>query len=273
VAAPHIFVADAVKPAKLIVIKMDFASECRHAAVCIWRRSLTSSQVVSRVTICQDVQTLGYDGCIDSSPANSIVDAWLKAGWIAQSPDGLYVRLTPEGSEQLATWIEEDRLWHSGGSDEIDLPRRLRAGQPATNFRRIHQTIGTRAIVGVHDPYLDVLAITNLLKLRDTGVSFSLDCRMLRPPIQAGVALRIASFIADVNIELGGQWELRTFLDQTKPHRRFLICDDGCIVTCGCSFNNINKDEVLSLVPAMLPEAKDDCRFFEDKWKLGTIVK
>ena len=83
----------------------------------------------------------------------------------------------------------------------------------------------------------------------------------------------VASFMRDLNSENKSQWALRTYAAPQKPHRRFLACSDGAIVTCGLSLNNVDKDEALDLIPPHTKEAEHDRKFFEEKWKLGTTVK
>ncbi len=197
----------------------------------------------------------------------------MKAGWIRFSPNHAEIRLKADGEEQLARWREEDRLWRSGETGELELPKRLKAGEPATDLRRICQVIGQRTIECIHDLYTDGQALLNLLKLRELGASISPRLRVLRRPASGIERQTLASFLRDVNTEKSSLWEVRTDVTPAKPHRRFLICTDGSIITCGMSLNEPNKDEVLDDIPASDKRASHDQKFFEDKWKLGTAVR
>lgn len=39
------------------------------------------------------------------------------------------------------------------------------------------------------------------------------------------------------------------------------------------ALNHVDKDEVLDVIPATDKRAEHDRKFFEEKWKLGTVVQ
>jgi hypothetical protein len=82
----------------------------------------------------------------------------------------------------------------------------------------------------------------------------------------------LVSLLKDINTERISTWEVRTYVQVSKPHRRFLVLDDGSVVTCGMSLNHIDKDEVLDREQAGSENAKHDQQFFDDKWKTGNVV-
>jgi hypothetical protein len=241
--------------------------QMRHAAGCIWP-GLLHGRTMEILRVEERLQQLGYDGGIDTLCAEDIVEGWKAAGWILISPNGVEMRLTPKGSEQLAMWSEEDHLWQIGSMEEMEMPKRLRAGEPANNLRRICAVIGNRMIEGIHDPYIDAKSLDNLLKLSELGVQISLRLRLLATPPNRVTTQFLRD---DINTQNNSKWEMRTYTMKEKPHRRFLVCSDGSIVTCGLSLNNLNKDEALDLIPPADDRSKHDIQFFEDKWKQGVV--
>ena len=216
------------------------------------------------------LRLFGFNGWVASLPADSIIEGWKEAGWIEVSPNRAEIRLTVDGEEQLARWQEEDRLWRTGVNEEVELPKRLKAGEPATNLRRISQVLAGRTIECVHDPYTRVSSILNLLKVNELGTPIEPNLRLL-----AGALLRkdrqtLTSFLCDLNKEKGYNWQVRTYTTP-KPHRRFIVCTDGTIVTCGVSLNSLDKDEVLDVLPATHELAKYDRQFFEQQWQQAAL--
>ena len=250
-------------------MKRDNETQMRHAATRIWPELVNGcAKKISRVRT--SLQLLGYDSYLSY---DAILQGWKKAGWIVRSPNGFEIKLTSQGNEQLARWGEEDRLWRSGSKQQMELPKRLKAGEPANNLRRIRDVIDNRIIQSIHDPYIDVKALENLLKLSELGVKTDTRLRLLGTPAKNMNVRTAAQFLCDdINIQNQSQWKMRTYTTKENPHRRFLVCADGSVVTCGLSLNNLNKDEVLDLIPASDDLAKYDCQFFEDKRKLGTAL-
>jgi len=82
----------------------------------------------------------------------------------------------------------------------------------------------------------------------------------------------LVSFLRDINKERKSSWEIRTYVASSKPHRRFLVLQDGGVVTCGMSLNHIDKDEVLDRESPGSEYAKHDCEFFEVNWKKATVL-
>lgn len=220
----------------------------------------------------RELELLGYNGMVASLSAQDIIHGWRKAGWIEISPDGTELRVTEPGNEQLAKWEEEDALWRQGAKETIKFARRLKAGESATNLRKIAQVVGKRTLAAVHDPYTDESALETLQKLKGLGVGMSENLRLLTAPKVGKAAAAIASFLHDLNTEMNCRWELRAYTSATKAHRRFLILQDKSIVTCGLSLNNINKDEALDWIPASDELAVYDSNFFESCWRSSTRV-
>jgi len=118
-----------------------------------------------------------------------------------------------------------------------------------------------------------VKSLENLLKLSELGVHLSPDLHLLGATGSSIDSKATAAFLRDLNIEKHSRWEMRTYCTPEKPHRRFLVCSDGSIVTCGLSLNNLNKDEVLELIPRDSELAKHDRTLFEEKWKLAVVLR
>ena len=220
-----------------------------------------------------ELELIGFHGMIASLSAESIIHGWKEAGWIKISPNGRELRLTEAGIEQFAQWKEEDSLWEQGATETIKLAKRLKAGEPATNLRKIAQIIGKEILTGVHDPYTDEKALETLQKLNGLGVKISKNLRLLTAPKAGKAAASVASFLRDLNAEMGSQWELRAYSGKTKPHRRFLILQDKNIITCGLSLNNIDKDEALDQIPMGDELAGHDRDFFDKCWASATPVQ
>jgi hypothetical protein len=245
------------------------SQQLRHAAQCSRLNALRAGGRANILDLERELRDLGYDGMIASLPAESIVQGWKDKGWIQISPSGFELRLTEAGIEQFAKWEEEDALWGRGAREEIKLAKRLRAGEPATNLRKLAQIIEGSTLIRVHDPYIDEKALETLLKLRGLSVGISKDLLLLTVPKAPKAAGSLNSFLADLNSETSGRWELRGYSGTTKPHRRFLILQDSSVVTCGLSLNNINKDEVLDRLPAADVNAEYDRKFFDSSWRLA----
>jgi hypothetical protein len=255
-------------------MEKDRNRQMRHAALCSWPKYLSDNRAMEVLRLHEYLQLLGYDGRIANMSAEAIVHGWEKEAWIDFSPDGFRIRLTPKGNEQWATWREEDHLWRNGSGESMDLPKRLKAGEPANNLRRIRDVVGSRVISCIHDPYTDVRALENLLKLSELGVRIDVQLLLLGAPTKnATLMATLAKFLCDdINTQNKNQWAMRTYFTPERPHRRFLVCSDGSVITCGLSLNNLNKDETLDLIPASDERAKHDCQFFEEKWKSGNPI-
>jgi len=159
--------------------------------------------------------------------------------------------------------------------NNMPLKERLIAGQPARNLMKIQNIIGGLTVTGIHDPYTTAASLTTIHKLADMGTKFDASLRLLGTPQvlkNSTEKKSMVSLLTDINAERNTTWEIRTYLQASKPHRRFLVLADGSVVTCGMSLNHIDKDEVLDREPAASENAGYDQRFFEDKWKSGTVV-
>jgi len=250
---------------------MDEKAQIRHAAKCSWPALFGRDAEYLR--FCERLRVLGYDGCIASIHYESIIQAWRKAGWVLLSPDEMFLRLTPKGREQFEAWNEEERIWRTGGTEAIPLTKRLIAGEPAQNIRKIKNIIEGSTVTGIHDPYTRAGSLETLLKLAEMGTKFSPSLRILGSPItKATERTPLVGLLRDINTERTTTWEIRTYVEATKPHRRFLVLDDGSVVTCGMSLNHIDKDEVLDREPSGSENARHDHQFFDDKWKTATVV-
>lgn len=207
---------------------------------------------------------------VGSLSADNIVQSWTEKGWVKISPSGSELRLTEAGMEQFAKWEEEDALWEGGVTDEIKFAKRLKAGEPATNLRKLAQVVEVATLASVHDPYIDEKALETLQKLNGLGVDISKTLRLLTAPKVGKAAASVESFLQDLNTEMSSQWELRAYSGATKPHRRFLILQDRSVVTCGLSLNNMNKDEALDHLPVGDNLADYDRQFFDNCWTSAT---
>src|SRR5882672_6781792 len=152
--------------------------QMRNAAMVVWPSLLNGE----RANVTLVTATLHDIHWYDQFAAFSIVTGWQSAGWVMFSPDQSEFRLTPKGVEQFARWKEEDRLWESGGDDDPKMPKRLKAGEPANNLRRIAAVIGNRTIACIHDPYTDIRSLENLLKVMGLGVRISQTLMILGSP-------------------------------------------------------------------------------------------
>ncbi len=119
-------------------VEWDKDAQMRHAAICIWP-SLSDGRADETLRVSERLHLLGYNGCIGSLSADSILQGWRKAGWIVVSPNQSEMRLTKQGTEQLTHWQEQDRLWRSG---ESRLARQPDAGQVTTNLSEAYQKTG-----------------------------------------------------------------------------------------------------------------------------------
>jgi len=250
-----------------LCVNWNESHQLRHAAQCSRVRFLRDGQRGNILDLERELRELGYDGIIGGLSAEGIVQLWKEKGWVEISPSGSELRLTNSGIEQFARWDEEDALWERGTTDEIEFAKRLKAGEPATNLRKLAQLIQGETLTAVHDPYLDERALETLQKLKGLGVGISENLRLLSVPKSEKAAASVNSFLQDLNTELGGRWELRSYLGKTKAHRRFLILHDKSVVTSGLSLNNLNKDEALDRLPKGDELADYDRAFFEDCWK------
>src|SRR6266478_4418152 len=252
-----------------LFVNWDDSKQLRHAGQYSRLRSLRGGQRANILDLERELRNLGYDGMVTGLSAESIVQSWTEKGWIKISPNGSELRLTEAGIEQFARWEEEDALWERGATEEIKFAKRLKAGEPATNLRKLAQVIeGT--LIRVHDPYIDEKALETLHKLKGLGVDISKTLLLLTAPKISKAAASANSFLRDLNAEMGSQWELRAYSGTTKPHRRFLILQDKSVVTCGLSLNNIDKNEVLDCLPAGDALADYDSKFFDNCWASAT---
>jgi hypothetical protein len=250
----------------------DKSKRLRSAALYCWRFLLNGNRK-DIMKLRNELELIGFNGMIASLAPDSIIHGWKESGWIKISPNGNELRLTEAGIEQFAQWKEEDTLWEQGATENIKLVKRLKAGEPATNLRKIAEIIGKDILTSVHDPYTDEKALETLQKLKGLGVKISKNLRLLTAPKAGKAAASVASFLRDLNAEMGSQWELRAYFGKTKPHRRFLILLDKNIITCGLSLNNIDKDEALDRIPMGDELAGHDCEFFEKCWASATPVQ
>jgi hypothetical protein len=249
-----------------LCVNWDESHQLRHAAQCSRLRFLRDGQRANILDLERELRNLGYDGMVAGLSAESIVQSWTEKGWVKISPNGGELRLTESGIEQFAQWEEEDALWERGTTEEIKLAKRLKAGEPATNLRKLAQVIESGTLVRVHDPYIDEKALETLQKLKGLGVDISKTLFLLTAPKTGKAAASVNSFLRDLNDEMGTKWELRAYSGTTKPHRRFLILQDKSVITCGLSLNNMNKDEALDHQPMSADLAGYDREFFDNCW-------
>ena len=230
-------------------------------------------RTIDSLRVREDLTLRGFDGRVGSIDAESIIHFWQQEAWIEFSPDGNQIRITSQGREQFEAWKEEDRLWGTGDTNEMPMAKRLVAGEPARNLRKISAIIGSSTVTGIHDPYTRTDSLKNILSLSDWGTKF---CPSLRLLITQGIkpteSISLVNLLDQINAERSSDWEIRTCSTPSIPHRRFLICDDGSVITCGMSLNKVDKDEILDRLPAGSELAKHDSQFFEENWKSGTSL-
>jgi len=230
-------------------------------------------RTIDHLRLREDLNHRGFDGGIGSIDAESIIHHWQQAGWIEFSPDGAQIRITSNGREQFETWKEEDRLWGTGDTNEMPTAKRLVAGEPARNLRKISAIIGSSTVTAIHDPYSRTDSLKNILSLSDGGTLFSPSLRILSAPgIKPTASISLVNFLNQINAERSSNWEIRVYSTSSKPHRPFLVCDDGSVVTRGMSLNKVDTDEILDRLPAGSEPAKHDGQFFEENWKTGTSL-
>ena len=158
-------------------------------------------------------------------------------------------------------------------TEVIKLATRLKAGEPATNLRKIAQVIGKEALVCLHDPYIRVATLEHLQILEGLDVIISKKLRLLTTdkignPSKAATV----SFLKHLNNEMSSRWQLRAYTGTAIPHRRFLVLEDNSVIIVGPSLNDIDKDEVLGRVPAGSNDASHDCKLFEDCWAAAKTI-
>jgi hypothetical protein len=161
------------------------------------------------------------------------------------------------------------------GPAPMQLKEGLVDGEPESNLRKIKEMIGGLTVTAIHDPYTTMGSLDTILKLAGMGASFSRSLRILGAAKALSNSTEKKSFVSllkDINTERKASWEVRIYPAASKPHRRFLILDDGSIVTCGMSLNHIDKDEVLDHESCGSENAKHDCQLFEAQWKIATSV-
>src|SRR6185503_1593832 len=245
--------------------------QARHAAICSW--PIFMWRTIDRSRLREDLNHRGFDGGIGSIDAGSIIHHWQQAGWIESSPDGMQIRITSQGREQFESWKEEERLWGTGDTNEMPTTKRLIAGEPARNLRKISAIIGSSTVTGIHDPSTRTDSLKNILSLSDGGALFSPSLRLLSAPgIKPTESTSLVNFLNQINTERSSNWEIRVYSAAPTPHRHFLVCDDGSVITCGMSLNKVDKDEILDRLPAGSELAKHDGKFFEENWVTGTAL-
>ena len=245
--------------------------QARHAAMSCW--PVFMWRTIDDLHLRKDLNHLGYDGCVGSIDAESIIQYWQQAGWIEFAPDRDQIRITSQGREKFETWREEHRLWGTGDTNEMPQVKRLVAGEPARNLRKISAVIGGSMVTGIHDPYTGTDSLKNMLSLSDWGTRFSPTlCLLSAPGIKPTESIGLVSFLNQINTERLSSWEIRVYSESSTPHRGFLVCDDGSVVTCGMSVSKIEKDEILDRLPAGSELARHEVQFFEEIWKRGTSL-
>jgi hypothetical protein len=248
-------------------------ADLRYGAQSFWPAMIRGR--TRYLELCESLRLRGFDGMVGSLSAAEVIDAWKKAGWVQLSPNRFEIRVTEPGKEQLEKWNEEDRLWNAQGTESMPLKKRLVAGEPARNLRKILVIIGNSTVTGIHDPYTTAGSLETILKLADIGAAFSPTLRILgtaKPLSNSTEKKSFLGLLKDANTERKSSWEARIYPAGIRPHRRFLILHDGSIVTCGMSLNHIDKDEVLDREPSGSENAKHDQQLFEDKWTTATPI-
>ena len=213
----------------------------------------------------------GMRNGIEFEPSQAI-EFWVQQEQLLEvSSDHKQFRFTPKGIEIVEKWEDDMRLWNSGSNKPMPLVKRLDASEPARNIRKIKDIIGTSTVTAIHDPYTRAASLETIVTLADLETKFSRSLRILGAPLTKVTEKgSLINFLKHINTERNSRWEIRAYMAASKPHRRFLVLEDGGIVTCGMSLNRIDKDEVLDREQGGSEYAKHDCEFFEDNWRKGT---
>lgn len=144
----------------------------------------------------------------------------LSAGWHVEDKGQhfLITRPTPVGSPRAARFAQ---------------------GRPATNASLLVTMLGATEVAAVYDPYLDDRGLQVVLTMRNLGVVFSRELRLLGRD-----ARRLTKGYADsVLRELpAAQGEVRVKGGRGHENRLIFLAD-GDVVSIGCSLNNLDVNE------------------------------
>ncbi|MBE9585732.1 hypothetical protein IM792_14850 [Mucilaginibacter sp. JRF] len=142
---------------------------------------------------------------------------------------------------------------------------RLIAAEPASNKSKFRSMIGNRIVNAIFDPYFDAVALQNFLSLSRLGVTLNKNLRILLAEGRKAKTFD-KNFLQDFQKELEISAEVKQCKSE-KEHRRFLLLDDGATIIVGCSFNNLEKNEVL-----FEERSSEDLAFFEAEWNAGSYI-
>lgn len=142
-----------------------------------------------------------------------------------------------------AGWHVEDKGHHFliTRPTQVGPPRAARFGQgrPATNASLLVTMLGTTEVAAIYDPYLDDRGLQVILTMRNLGVVFSPQLRLLGRD-----ARRLTKLYADsVLRELpAAQGEVRVKAGRGHENR-LIFLTDGDVLALGCSLNNLDVNE------------------------------
>jgi hypothetical protein len=141
---------------------------------------------------------------------------------------------------------------------------RLSDTQPVTNKTSIVALANRGSVTSIFDPYFEDKSISNLIVLRNLGMSFTSQIKVLTTSKTLNKLSK--RFKCDFQTETGIQIEIRTCIKNSE-HRRFLLLSSGQSIVIGCSLNNIDKNEAAHLEPSTFDET-----FFNQEWLSGNTI-
>lgn len=141
---------------------------------------------------------------------------------------------------------------------------RLEAKEPASNYRRLVELIGTLRIEAVFDPFLEERGLDNLLTLIKLGSSVSPKVRLITSSkVGAKVNQKyVRAWLTETGCRLG-EFRVSSSVEPI-PHRRFILLNGGKCLILGLSLNELGKDEA-----AHLEDDGPDRIFFDKEWMMA----
>ena len=106
--------------------------------------------------------------------------------------------------------------------------------------------------------YFDERSLITLKALYSLGLKFSNDLKCFSQQKEINETI-----VKDFNVEM----KTNLLVKKCKhEHRRFIILEDKTVIILGCSINNLDKNEVIS-IETNRELAKSDIAFFNSKWE------
>ncbi len=143
---------------------------------------------------------------------------------------------------------------------------RIEYGTPAGNVARCVQMISPTSVVAVWDVYLDDKGVETLLTMRNLGVIYSDQLRLLSSDKKAPKQLT-KGFVQDFFKEIGVTKGETRYVPYLQHEHRLLLLADGDVVTLGGSLNNLNINERMHRTAD-----QGDLKSFEEQWMKGAVL-